>query len=477
MGTSSGGNLAYHAGLLAGEVRDQLRRLKIKGLIMHHPFFGGSERTESELKMEHDRVLPLRASDAAWKLVLPIGADRDHEYCNPMVVDRNDAWVAMRAVDCRVLVLGCYGDPMIDRQMGLARIVEEKGVQMATHFGDGCHGLEITDPSKAPAADADPNSGVDPYQRLQLARNPDGSITRLYKCPDAPPSSDPKLPTPVLSKDIPINQSNNTWLRLFLPRHVLDHTSPTNKLPLVVYYHGGGFVLLSASSTIFHHFCSNFAADVPVIIASVEYRLAPEHRLPAAYDDAVETLHWIKTSQDDWLRDYADLSNCFLMGSSAGANIAYNAGLRVAAEGGDTLHPLKIRGLILIQPFFGGIRRTSSELRLVNDLILALSVCDLMWELSLPSGADRDHEYCNPMAAGGDSKCFDQVKALGWRVLVTGSEGDPLVDRQIEMVKMLEEKGVQVVSQFIEGGYHGAQDVEPSKAKPVFELVKPFIFP
>ncbi|KAL6127802.1 hypothetical protein ACLB2K_071163 [Fragaria x ananassa] len=63
----------------------------------------------------YDRVLPLRASDAAWKLVLPKGADRDHEYCNPMVVDRNDAWGAMRAVDCRVLVLGCYGDPMIDR--------------------------------------------------------------------------------------------------------------------------------------------------------------------------------------------------------------------------------------------------------------------------------------------------------------------------------------------------------------------------
>ncbi|PRQ60025.1 putative carboxylesterase [Rosa chinensis] len=90
------------------------------------------------------------------------------------------------------------------------------------------------------AADSDPNSGVDPYQRLQIARNPDGSITRLFKCPDAPPSSDPKLPTPVLTKDIPINQSNNTWLRLFLPRHVLDQISPTTKLPLVVYYHGGG---------------------------------------------------------------------------------------------------------------------------------------------------------------------------------------------------------------------------------------------
>ncbi|XP_050387876.1 carboxylesterase 1-like [Argentina anserina] len=327
------------------------------------------------------------------------------------------------------------------------------------------------------AAPTEPNSGVDPYQRLQIACNPDGSITRLFNFPDAPPSSDPKLRTPVLSKDITINQSNNTYLRLFLPHHILDQTSPpTNKLPLVVFYHGGGFVLLSAASTIFHNFCANFATDVPVIIASVEYRLAPEHRLPAAYDDATEALQCIKNSQDDWLRNYADLSKCFLMGSSAGANIAYNAGLRVAADGDDLLHPLKIRGLILIQPFFGGIRRTSSESRLVNDPVLAPSVCDLMWDLSLPIGADRDHKYCNPMA-GGDSNGFDRVKELGWRVLVTGSDGDPLVDRQIELVKMLEGKGVIVVSQFTEGGYHGAQDVEPSKAKEVFVHVKHFIYP
>lgn len=168
-------------------------------------------------------------------------------------------------------------------------------------------------------AASDSNPTVDPYHHLQIAPNPDDTTTRLGDYPNSPPTRDSNLPTPVLSKDITINQSNNTWVRWFLPRHVLDQSpSPaatpttTTKLPLVVFYHGRGFILLSAGSTIFHDPCLNLATDVPVVIASVEYRLGPEHRLPAAYDNAMEALHWIK--KDDWLADYADLSNCFLMG-------------------------------------------------------------------------------------------------------------------------------------------------------------------
>jgi acetyl esterase/lipase len=318
---------------------------------------------------------------------------------------------------------------------------------------------------------ASPNLGMDPYQRLQIVLNPDGTITRLLEIPETPPTSDPSLRIPVLSKDIPINQSNNTWVRLFLPSEALDN-SPT-KLPLVVYYHGGGFIICSPASSIFHDFCVNMAIELRVIIASVEYRLAPEHRLPAAYDDAVEALHWIRTAQDDWLRKYADFSSCFLMGSSAGGNIAYHAGLRAADEVGH-LEPLKIRGLILHQPFFGAIQRTGSELRLVNDPVLPQSASDLMWELSLPIGVDRDHEYCNPTVGGG-SKLLEKIKVLGWRIFVSGYDGDPLFDRQVESVKMLEQKFVQVVAHFGVGGCHGVEFSDPQKAKALFRVAKDFI--
>ncbi|KAF5480325.1 hypothetical protein F2P56_001085 [Juglans regia] len=315
---------------------------------------------------------------------------------------------------------------------------------------------------------------MDPYKELQIVLNPDGTLTRLLHVPETPPTSDPTLHIPVLSKDIPINQSTDTWARVYLPREAL-HNSPssTKQLPLVVFYHGGGFILFSASSTIFHDFCVNMATELRVIIVSVEYRLAPEHRLPAAYDDAVEALHWIRTTQEDWVRKYADFSNCFLMGGSAGANIAYNAGLRVAKED-DNLEPLKIRGLIMIQPFFGGDRRTGSELRLFNDPLFPPCMSDVMWELSLPVGVNRDHEYCNPTVGGG-SKLLERIKVLGWKILVTGCDGDQLFDHQMEFVKLLETKDVGVVAHFGEGGFHGVDLRDPVKAKALLVICKDFV--
>ncbi|KAM4087177.1 hypothetical protein ACJW30_10G158000 [Castanea mollissima] len=313
------------------------------------------------------------------------------------------------------------------------------------------------------------NPTVDPYQILQIALNADGTITRHREIPNTPPTPDPSHSTPVLSKDIPLNQSNNTWVRIFLPREVLDHNSST-KLPLIVYFHGGGFILFSAASSIFHDFCVNMAIDLHVIIVSVEYRLTPEHRLPAAYDDAMEALHWIKTTPDGWLRDYADLSNTFIMGASAGGNIAYHAGLRASVET-DKLEPLLIiRGLILQQPFFGGTKRSESELRLVNDPTLPLCVTDLTWELSLPIGVDCDHEYCNPTVGGG-SKLLEKIKLLGWKVLLTGCDGDQLFDRQVGLMKLLEEHGVHVVGHFGVGGCHGMDFHDSSRGKAFLEQV------
>ncbi|KAK7855178.1 carboxylesterase 1 [Quercus suber] len=213
------------------------------------------------------------------------------------------------------------------------------------------------------------------------------------------------------------------------------------------------------------------AIDLHVIIVSIEYRLAPEHRLPAAYDDAMEALHYIKTTPDDWLRDYADLSNTFIMGVSSGGNIAYHAGLRASVET-DKLEPLVIRGLILHQPFFGGSQRTQSELR-DNDPNFPLSVCDLMWELSLPI-VDRDHEYCNPKVGDGP-QLLEKIKLLGWKVLVVGYDGDVLFEHQIESAKLMREKGVSVVSQFGEGDYHGVDMFEPAKAKALHAILKNFI--
>ncbi|CAL5343689.1 unnamed protein product [Camellia sinensis] len=306
---------------------------------------------------------------------------------------------------------------------------------------------------------------------LPISLNPDGSITRFPEIPTTPASPDPNSPSPVLSKDIPLYPHNQTFLRLFLPRHSLRRSAAA-KSPLIVYVHGGGFILSSAANPSYHNFCSEMAAYLGAVVASVEYRLAPEHRLPAAYDDTMDALYWIGASEDEWLREFADITNCFLMGTSAGGNIVYHAGLRAAAETDDLL-PLKIRGLVLHHPGFLGSKRTGSELRLADDRILPEFVRDVLWKLSLPIGADRDHEYCNPTVGSG-SAALEKMKLLGWKVMVTGCDGDPLIDRQMEFAKMLEKKGVEVVGQFDEGGYHGLEILDPTKTTPLFARLKEF---
>ncbi|KAL3834541.1 hypothetical protein ACJIZ3_009277 [Penstemon smallii] len=314
---------------------------------------------------------------------------------------------------------------------------------------------------------------VDPYGYLGMIRNPDGSITRKPEfLPTAPPSYKPDPDFPVLTKDIPINLEKKTWARLYLPDTELS-SIPTKKLPLIIYYHGGGFVQFSPSSMLFQNFCFWIAKQIPAVIVSVGYRLAPEHRLPAAYEDGMEALHWIRTINDVWMTKYVDLSKCFLMGSSSGGNIVHHVGLRAVACV-DDLAPLKIQGLIFHQPFFGGTRRTLSEVRLSNDKLFPPLVADAMWDLTLPVGVNRDHEYCNPMM-GIKSEVLMKFKDQGWRLLVTGCEGDHLVDRQIELVRMLKENGLDVIGEFNNGGFHGCQLVDESKAEILCGVLKKFI--
>ncbi|KAI6696250.1 hypothetical protein NL676_016369 [Syzygium grande] len=302
---------------------------------------------------------------------------------------------------------------------------------------------------------ASSNLTINPLEHLQVTLNPDGTLNRDRRfIPVTSAAPNPTSPTsPVLSKDVPINPSHNTWARIFLP-----HRAP------------------SAASTVFHEFCVTLASELSAVVVSVEYRLAPEHRLPMAYDDAVEALHWVKATRDEWLVDHADLSTCYLMGTSAGANLAFHSGLRASASHGD-LEPLKIRGLILHHPFLSGTQRTPSELRLANDKMLPLVVNDFMWEMSLPVGVTRDHVYCNPMVDGGSklSEGAGKMRSLGWRLLVIGCDGDPLIDRQVEFAKMLQEKGVSVAWDFTEGGHHAIEVREPDKRKPLVQTLKSFL--
>ncbi|XP_010544673.1 PREDICTED: probable carboxylesterase 8 [Tarenaya hassleriana] len=310
----------------------------------------------------------------------------------------------------------------------------------------------------------------DPFKILNIALNPDGSLTRLREFPKLPASEHPDQLC--LSKDVILNPNNKTFIRIFRPRNL----PPEIKIPVIVYVHGGGFILFSAASGPFHESCSRMADRLQAVFLSVEYRLAPEHRLPAAYEDAVEAISWLRDQAcgsngggcDPWLMDGVDFSRCFLMGSSSGGNIVYNAALRLVDA---DLSPLVIQGLIMNQAFFGGVEPSDSETRLINDRICPLAATHLMWSLALPEGAGRDHEYSNPVGSGGTQEKIGRLP----RSLVKGYGGDPLVDRQKILADMLEARGVHVVRRFEEDGFHACELFDRTKAEALYVDVEEFI--
>ncbi|KAI7735002.1 hypothetical protein M8C21_019800 [Ambrosia artemisiifolia] len=320
---------------------------------------------------------------------------------------------------------------------------------------------------------SDHNLPVEEHPPL-VVLNPDGSYTRPGSFQNSPPTSDQDSDTPVLTKDLTINHVNKTGVRIHIPKETITTTETrVKKLPLIVYFHGGGFVLLTAASTLTHAFCNTLSGHLSAVVVSVDYRLAPEHRLPAAYEDGVEALHWIKSTNDPWLTKFADFSNCYIMGTSAGANLAYHAGLRVCQQV-INLEPLKINGMILHNPFFGGVERMDSEIRLGNSgAIFTLSMSDESWDWALPIGASRDHEYCNPMMGSG-LEAMGRIKDAGWRVVLTVRLGDLMIDRQMEFAKALESKGVECKC-FYGDGDHGIEYLDNIKAQELCDEISSYL--
>ncbi|MCL7028657.1 hypothetical protein MKW94_004537 [Papaver nudicaule] len=80
-GDSAGGNLSHHLAVRVAK-SDELKEVGVIGLIGIQPFFGGQERTESEIKLRNGPLLSLDHTDWFWKAFLPQGSNRDHLACN-----------------------------------------------------------------------------------------------------------------------------------------------------------------------------------------------------------------------------------------------------------------------------------------------------------------------------------------------------------------------------------------------------------
>ncbi|KAG2584509.1 probable carboxylesterase 12 [Panicum virgatum] len=228
-------------------------------------------------------------------------------------------------------------------------------------------------PPGPPAAGAGAEDDVDFFFFPFLVLYKSGRVQRFMGTDTVPASTDPA--TGVASRDVVVDAAAGLAARLYLPSlAAANSTDGGARLPLLVFYHGGAFVTESAFSPTYHRYLNALASRARVLAVSVDYRLAPERRLPAAYDDSWAALRWALASArsppgpgagaaDPWLSRHADPARLFLAGDSAGGNIAHNMAMRAGREGLLDGGAAAIRGLALLDPYFWGRRPVPSETR------------------------------------------------------------------------------------------------------------------
>ncbi|KAJ1287838.1 hypothetical protein BS78_02G041600 [Paspalum vaginatum] len=271
----------------------------------------------------------------------------------------------------------------------------------------------------------------------------DGTVLRSPADPVFCSTTFPVSHPSVHWKEAVYDKAKNLRVRMYKPAAAAAGNG--DKLPVLVHFHGGGFCLGSCTWANVHAFCLRLAADAGAVVLSAGYRLAPEHRLPAAFDDGAGFMRWLRDQSvvgdadaaDAWLTEAADFGRVFVTGDSAGGTITHHLAVRAAAA---ELHPLTVRGYVLLMPFFGGVRRTPSEAECPADAFPNLDLVDRFWRLSLPAGATRDHPASNPL--GPDSPDLGSVDFRP--VLVVAGGLDLIRDRAVDYVERLVAMGKPV---------------------------------
>ncbi|KAK1604931.1 hypothetical protein QYE76_028604 [Lolium multiflorum] len=246
-----------------------------------------------------------------------------------------------------------------------------------------------------------------------IRRYNNGHIERLWRSSFVPASEDPATSRGVATRDVVIDHDTGVSARLFLPSAA---TATGTRLPIVVYVHGGSFCTGSAFCRVYHRYAASLAASAGAVVVSVEYHLAPEYPVPAAYVDAWAALRWVASLSDPWLAEHADPRRMFLAGDSAGGNVAYHTAVRASRDAMD------VEGLVMVQPFFWGDERLPSEAAWDGVGLYTPELVDTVWPFVTAGQASNGDPRLNPPE--------EEIASLKCRrVLVAVAEKDIVRDR------------------------------------------------
>jgi acetyl esterase len=207
--------------------------------------------------------------------------------------------------------------------------------------------------------------------------------------------------------------------------------------PLLVYFHGGGFVLGDLDTH--DAACRLLCREAGVHVLSVEYRLAPEHRFPAAIDDARAAFRWAREHAQSL---GADPTRVGVGGDSAGGNLATVVTL-IAARSGEPMPALQL----LIYPSVDRSRPYRSVESFANGFLLTRDDMEWFYDLYVDASVSRANPDISPLRASPLPKLAP--------ALILTVHFDPLRDEGDAYAKALRESGTRVVHIAAPGLVHG----------------------
>jgi acetyl esterase len=206
---------------------------------------------------------------------------------------------------------------------------------------------------------------------------------------------------------------------------------------LVVYYHGGGWVIGNIDE--YDTLARILANRLHVAVVNVDYRLAPEHRYPAAADDAWSALQWAAGHATEIAGGPVPL---IVMGDSAGGNLSAVVAQKARDAGGPEL-----AAQVLIYPVTNADLDNATYVDPENQLMLTRDAMIWFWDHYAPDAASRANPDASPLQAAS-------LAGLAPAIVLT-AEHDVLRAEGEAYAERLSEAGVPVELRRFPGQMHG----------------------
>jgi len=301
---------------------------------------------------------------------------------------------------------------------------------------------QVADPTLT-RADADMRRVLEAHQKLgakpiaqltpdeaRAQPSPADAVKAVMKTQGKPP------PRGVKTRDLQYETAGGKQpIRLYVPESRGQAEAGTGApLPVIVYYHGGGWVIADIDT--YESSAIALAKQANAIVASAEYRKGPEHKVPAAHEDAFAAYRWVLDNVQQYGGDPRQVA---VAGESAGGNLAAN--VAIMARDQRVQAPVH---MLLVYPVAGTDMNTPSYKEHANAK--PLSKAGMQW---FAQHALDEKTKQSPML----NLTRANLKGLPPATVIT-AEIDPLRSEGQQLAKALEKAGVEVAYRNFDGVTH-----------------------